>query len=54
MIIDKDTCIGCGACVGTCPVNAISLDDGKAAINQDVCVKCGACKDACPVSAINE
>lgn len=54
MVINKDTCIGCGACVGTCPVNAISLDDGKAVIDQDTCVKCGACKEACPVSAISE
>ena len=25
--IDKDACIGCGACVGGCPVGALSLDD---------------------------
>ena len=24
MECDKDTCIGCQACVGTCPVEAIS------------------------------
>ena len=22
--VDQETCIGCGACVGTCPVEAIS------------------------------
>ena len=54
MIIDRDTCIGCGGCVGMCPANAIALDDDKAVIDQDKCVKCGQCKDACPVSAIND
>jgi len=29
-VIDKNGCIGCGACEGTCPVSAISADaDGK-------------------------
>ena len=54
MTIDRETCVGCGACVGTCPANAISLNDGKAVIDQDICVKCGACADTCPVSAIHE
>ena len=52
--VDKDTCIGCGACVGTCPVEAISLEGGKAVINQSKCVECGACKETCPVDAISE
>ncbi|MCF2624617.1 4Fe-4S binding protein [Fusobacterium perfoetens] len=51
-VIDKDTCIGCGACEGTCPVGAISAtDDGKFQIG-DACVDCGACAGGCPVSAI--
>lgn len=52
-IIDKDLCVGCGACVGTCPVEALELDDdGKSVCNEDVCVSCGACAAACPVEAI--
>ena len=55
MIIDTNACIGCGACVGTCPVNAIAFNgEGKAEINQDICVKCGACVGTCPVAAISE
>lgn len=55
MKIDKETCVGCGACVGACPVNAISFDgDGKAEINLDICIQCGTCVGTCPVNAISE
>ncbi|MBQ7991668.1 MAG: 4Fe-4S binding protein [Solobacterium sp.] len=53
--VDKDMCIGCGACVGVCPVTALSLDaDGKSECNEDVCITCLACTGTCPVSAISE
>lgn len=54
MKVNKDTCIGCGACVDTCPVGAITLVDGKADINPDICISCGACVGTCPVEAISE
>lgn len=50
-IINKDKCIGCGRCVRTCPVNAISLVDNKAVINK-LCVGCASCSAVCPVGAI--
>lgn len=52
--IDKDTCIGCGACVDTCPVSALSLVDDKAQCDESVCIDCGACIAVCPTSAISE
>ena len=51
-VVDKDTCVGCEACVGSCPVEAISMVDGKAEVN-DACVDCGACVSTCPVEAIS-
>ena len=50
--VDKNTCTGCEACVDTCPVEAISMKDGKAQVDADACVDCGACVDECPVEAI--
>lgn len=53
-MVDSKKCIGCGACVSACPVNAISLDkDGKAQIDPKICIKCGTCQAICPVNAIN-
>ena len=46
-----DDCLGCGACVSECPVEAISEKDGKDVINADECIECGACAGVCPVEA---
>lgn len=49
--ISADECIGCGACAGECPTEAISENDGVYVIDADKCADCGACADACPVGA---
>jgi ferredoxin len=53
-VVDKDLCIGCEACVGTCPVSAISMVEGKAQVDPDTCIECGACVAVCPVDAISQ
>ncbi|NLB84250.1 MAG: 4Fe-4S binding protein [Synergistaceae bacterium] len=53
-VVDKETCIGCEACVGTCPVEAISMNDGKAEVDQETCIECGSCVPVCPVDAITQ
>ncbi|NLF18245.1 MAG: 4Fe-4S binding protein [Lentisphaerae bacterium] len=50
-VVDAEKCTGCETCVGECPVETITMKDGKAVIGDD-CVDCGACVDACPVEAI--
>ncbi|PKK86286.1 MAG: ferredoxin [Thermoplasmata archaeon HGW-Thermoplasmata-1] len=52
-VVDKDACVGCGACVDACPAGAISMDGDKAKVDPDACVECGACVDACPAGAIS-
>jgi len=50
--INKEECVGCGACVSVCPHGAISLVSGKAEIDDALCVKCGRCVQVCPHGAI--
>ena len=45
---DSDLCTGCGKCVwGSCFVNAIRIEDGKAIINDNKCRVCGRCAEIC-------
>jgi ferredoxin len=51
-LVDKETCIGCGACIEVCPVKAIAFNDQKAKVDPNLCIECGACVNECPVEAI--
>ncbi|MEN8128218.1 MAG: 4Fe-4S binding protein [Planctomycetota bacterium] len=51
--VDSGVCTGCGACVDSCPSEAIEMQDGKAVIIVANCVDCGVCVDECPVEAIS-
>lgn len=41
-------CTNCGACVATCPVQALSVQKGKVLWNPDLCVNCDTCIHTCP------
>lgn len=53
VVINKETCIGCAACIDTCPTEALTMVDEKAVCDAEKCVDCSACIDACPVEAIS-
>ncbi len=60
--MDMDLCIGDGACIDCCPVDAIRWIDTPghptsarkgAPVNEVACIVCGACETSCPVTAIH-
>ena len=51
-VVNQESCVGCGACVDACPVNAIKVED-KAVIAEGDCIECGACVGSCPTEAIS-
>ena len=53
IVIDQEKCTGCGECVDSCPLEAISMKDDKAQVDLDTCGGCGACVDVCAVGAIS-
>lgn len=50
--VHAQKCIGCGACVRICAVDAPLIENKKAVIRQDICVGCGRCIGVCPTDAV--
>jgi ferredoxin len=45
-------CEGCGECVEHCENDALSVVDGKAAVDHERCILCGYCAPHCQRLAI--
>jgi Fe-S-cluster-containing hydrogenase component 2 len=44
--------VGCGDCVLSCPVSAITLVNGKAVIDAETCIGCKNCNKICSYGAV--
>ena len=50
--VNKNKCIGDGACAYWCPTGAIKLVNKKANIDKNKCIGCGECVSSCETGAI--
>jgi len=50
--IDNDTCVGCGACIDRCWMEALKMEGDLAMHNANRCIGCGICRYVCPTDAM--
>ncbi len=53
--VNHDSCIVCGACIDSCPTNALSLAEGaepRLLVDEPLCAECSACIPTCSVEAL--
>ena len=50
--VNPNKCLHCGLCVGSCPKNAIFLNEVTLEFNND-CINCGICVRLCPMGALS-
>ena len=50
---ENQSCVGCGACVEICPVDALTLEDDHAKVDQQWCIGCGVCAPKCDYDAVH-
>ena len=53
LVVDRQKCSACGACMDACPVEALSLTQQTLVIDYDNCIECGVCIAECPDDALS-
>lgn len=50
--VEREKCVGCGLCVKSCDLQALTLENNKAVAGES-CILCGMCVNSCPFGAIS-
>lgn len=53
VIIDTNSCIGCGLCSKVCVAHNLEIKEKKAVTVMDGCLMCGQCSAVCPKNAVS-
>ncbi|NPU85974.1 MAG: 4Fe-4S binding protein [Syntrophaceae bacterium] len=52
-VMDQNACVGCDACIGICPMDAIGSGEDVPELNEKRCIGCGLCVSKCPAGALS-
>jgi uncharacterized protein (DUF362 family)/Pyruvate/2-oxoacid:ferredoxin oxidoreductase delta subunit len=52
-VIERKKCTSCSVCSDVCPVEAITLKEGKATIDYRKCIMCMCCREVCRFGAVD-
>ncbi len=53
VVVDRNLCYYCGACVAVCPPDSIFLENAFLRIDEETCTLCERCTNMCPVHALS-
>lgn len=51
--IDRELCVGCEACVESCALDVLAMENGCAEVVGKRCIACGHCLAVCPENAVD-
>jgi len=52
LMYKEESCLGCGSCTTVCPLDAITVSNGKIIIDRKKCDSCGKCGEVCPTQTM--
>lgn len=52
VVVDDVLCDRCGACVGVCSVNCMTMSEYQLTIDHQICIQCSLCIKICPLEAL--
>ena len=53
IIVDKNTCDYCSACISVCPPDCIEVSENDLTVDHFLCIDCDLCIKICPVEALS-
>jgi Na+-translocating ferredoxin:NAD+ oxidoreductase RNF subunit RnfB len=53
VMVEDDSCMGCGECVERCQMKALVMEGDLVIRDADRCIGCGLCVSTCPTAALS-
>jgi Pyruvate/2-oxoacid:ferredoxin oxidoreductase delta subunit len=53
VVVEKEACSGCGACIERCQFNALSTAGAAVVVDYNTCMGCGLCVESCATDGLH-